>query len=105
MSSEFSLTDKDIGKKIFEIEEERVIVIKTRVIANDRDEAFSKYLECNDTRVSEDHKCKHNGDDIVNHFAKDYGGYKDTKEVGRIIKEQSFPNDDEDDSYDIKEEY
>ena len=44
MSSEFSLTDKDIGKKIFEIEEERVIVIKTRVIANDRDEAFSKYL-------------------------------------------------------------
>ena len=105
MSSEFCLTDKDIGKKIFEIEEERVITIKTRVVANDRDEAFEKYLNCNDTRTCEEHECKHNGNDVINHYAKDYGGYKDTKEVGKIIKERCFPDDDEDDSYDVKEEY
>jgi len=103
--SEFILNDKDIGKKIFEIEEERVITIKTRVVANDRDEAFEKYLECNDTRVCEEYECKHNGNDVINHYAKDYGGLKDTKEIGKVVKERSFPDDNEDDSYEVIEQY
>ena len=48
------MLDKDhVGQKIYEIDEERTIVIKTHVIAKDEDEAFNKYLECSETRNCE----------------------------------------------------
>ena len=50
--SKFMLFDEHIGQKIYEIEEERHIVIKTRVVAKDDNEAFQKYLDCNDTTNS-----------------------------------------------------
>ena len=49
-SQELMLADSDIGKKVYEIEQEIVLVIKTQVIAKDDDQAFNKWLECNDTR-------------------------------------------------------
>ena len=103
--SDFMLNDEHIGQKIFEIEEERVITIKTRVVAEDRDKAFEKYLACTDTIKCEEHDCKDNGSDVINHYAKDYGGYKNTTQVGEVIKERDFPDDDEDDSYSVKESY
>ena len=102
----YMLDKEHVGQKIYEIEEERIIVIKTHVIAKDEDEAFNKYLECDDTSICENHEVKDNGSDVVNSYAKDYGeGYKGTKLVGKVIEEKAFPNDEEDDSMDIKVEY
>ena len=53
--SKFMLFDEHIGQKIYEIEEERHIVIKTRVVAKDDNEAFEKYLECKDTENCENY--------------------------------------------------
>ena len=43
------LSSEDIGKKVYEIEQEITYVVKTQVIAKDDDEAFNKWLECNET--------------------------------------------------------
>ena len=87
------LSNEHIGQNVYEIEEERVIVIKTHVIAKDDDEAFNKYLECNDKVICENHQCKDNGTDVILDYAKDYGEYKGTKKIGTIAKEDQ---DDED---------
>jgi len=83
---DFMLSKEHIGQNVYEIEEERVIVIKTHVIAKDDDEAFNKYLNCDDYLISERHQCKDNGDDVVIDWVKDYGEYKGTKKIGRIKK-------------------
>ena len=90
---DFMLSKEHIGQNVYEIEEERVIVIKTHVIAKDDDEAFNKYLNCDDYLISERHQCKDNGDDVVIDWVKDYGEYKGTKKIGTIAKEDK---DDED---------
>ena len=64
-----------------------------------------KYLQCKDTENCENYDVKDNGSDVINHYVKDYPDHKGTREVGKIVKERCFPNDDEDDSYDIVEEY
>ena len=102
---DYMLDKEQIGQKVFEIVEKREIIIKTHVVAKDRDEAFNKWLECDDHTECENIKCKDNGTDIINHWAKDYGGYDGTEEVGKVIEEEAFPNDDEDDTMDIKVEY
>ena len=63
-SSELHLSDSDIGKKVYEIAEERTFVIKTQVIAKDDDEAFNKYLECSETRNCEGYNAPNNSFDI-----------------------------------------
>ena len=102
---DYMLDKEHVGQKVFEIVEKREIIIKTPVVAKDRDEAFNKWLECDDHTECENIKCKDNGTDIINHWAKDYGGYDGTEEVGKVIEEEAFPNDDEDDTMDIKVEY
>ena len=87
------LSNEHIGQNVYEIEEERLIVIKTHVIAKDDDEAFNKYLNCDDKIISGNHQCKDNGTDVILDFAKDYGEYKGTKKIGTIAKEDK---DDED---------
>ena len=47
-SSDFMLDKEHVGQKVFEITEKREVIIKTHVIAEDRDKAFDKWLECND---------------------------------------------------------
>ena len=97
--------NNDIGKKVFTIEEEVTTVVKWQVKAKDSDEAFEKWLNCDDTSNCESYEVKDNGTDIVNHFTKDYGGYQDTKLVGEVTQERAFPDDDEDDTMDYKVEY
>ena len=83
---DYMLSKEHIGQNVYEIEEERVIVIKTHIIAKDDNEAFNKYLNCNDYLISERHQCKDNGDDVVIDWVKDYGEYKGTKKIGTIKK-------------------
>ena len=73
--SDFYVRQRTCRQKVFEITEKREIIIKTHVIAEDRDKAFDKWLECNDHTECENIQCKDNGSDIINHWAKDYGGY------------------------------
>ena len=92
-SNELTLFSEHIGKKVYEIEEEITFVIKTQVIAKDDDEAFNKYLECNETINSEGYNATHNGSDVVNSYAKEYSEQKGTTLIGTIQKEDK---DDED---------
>ena len=92
-SNEVTLFSEHIGKKVYEIEEEITFVIKTQVIAKDDDEAFNKYLECNETINSEGYNATHNGSDVVNSYAKEYSEQKGTTLIGTIQKEDK---DDED---------
>tara|TARA_R110000751_G_scaffold188046_1_gene294137 strand:- start:170 stop:475 length:306 start_codon:yes stop_codon:yes gene_type:complete len=86
------LSDSDIGKRVYEIESEVVYVVKTQVIAKDDDEAFNKYLECNETRNCEGYEGKHNGYDIVS-STKEYSEHKGTKLIGTIQKEDKEDED------------
>ena len=92
-SNELMLSSEDIGKKVYEIEEEITFVIKTQVIAKDDDQAFNKYLECNETVNSEGYNAKHNGYDIVNSYAKEYSEQKGTTLIGTIQKEDEKDED------------
>ena len=92
LTKELYLSDSDIGKKVYEIEEEVSYVVKTLVIAKNDDEAFNKYLECTETRDCEGYNCKNNGYDIIS-GAKEYSQHKGTTLIGTIKKEDE---DDED---------
>ena len=83
----------EIGKKVYEIEEEITYVVKTQVIAKDDDEAFNKYLECNETVNSEGYNAKDNGIDVVNSYAKEYSEQKGTRLIGIIQKEDEKDED------------
>ena len=100
--SKFMLSDKHIGQKIYEIEEEKVVVVKTRVVAKDDDEAFQKYLDCDETTNCENYDVKDNGTDVINFYTKDYPDHKGTREVGKVVKEYTIPDDED---YTIVEEY
>ena len=92
LTKELNLSDSDIGKKVYEIAEERTFVIKTQVVAKDDDEAFNKYLECNETRNCEGYNAKNNGSDIVS-GAKEYSQHKGTTLIGTIQKEDEKDED------------
>ena len=83
----------EIGKKVYEIEEEITYVVKTQVIAKDDDDAFNKYLECNETVNSEGYNAKDNGNDVVNSYAKEYSEHKGSKLIGTIQKEDDKDED------------
>ena len=87
------LSSENIGKKVYEIEEEITYVVKTQVIAKDDDEAFNKYLECSDTVNSEGYNAKDNGNDVVNSYAKEYSQLKRTTLIGTIQKEDEQDED------------
>ena len=101
----YMLDKEHVGQKVFEIVEKREIIIKTHVVAKDRDEAFNKWLECDDHTECENIKCKDNGSDIVNHWAKDYGGYDGIEQIGEVKEERAFPDDDEDDTMEYTIDY
>ena len=92
-SKELMLFSEHIGKKVYEIEEEITFVIKTQVIAKDDDQAFNKYLECNETINSEGYNAKHNGSDVVNSYGKEYSEQKGTTLIGTIQKEDEKDED------------
>ena len=92
LTKELHLSDSDIGKKVYEIEEEVSYLIKTQVIAKDDDDAFNKYLECSETRNCEGYNGKHNGFDIVS-GAKEYSQHKGTTLIGTIKREDEKDED------------
>ena len=87
------LSSEDIGKKVYEIEQEITFVIKTQVIAKDDDQAFNKWLECDQTINSEGYNAKHNGYDIVNSYGKEYSEQKGTTLIGTIQLEDKNDKD------------
>ena len=87
------LSSKDIGKKVFEIAEEVTYVVKTQVIAKDNDEAFNKWLNCDDTKNCEGYNAKDNGSDVVNSYAKEYSEIKNHREIGTIQREDEQDED------------
>ena len=87
------LSSKNIGKKVYEIEQEITYVVKTQVIAENDDIAFNKYLECNETVNSEGYNAKDNGSDVVNSYAKEYSEQKGTTLIGTIKREDEKDED------------
>ena len=87
------LSSEDIGKKVYEIEQEITYVVKTQVIAKDDDQAFNKWLECDQTINSEGYNAKHNGSDVVNSYAKEYSELKGTRLIGTIQLEDKSDKD------------
>ena len=92
-TKELMLADSDIGKKVYEIEQEITLVIKTQVIGKNQDDAFDKWLNETSTRNIECYDVKDNMTDVVNSYFKEYSHFKGTKEIGTIQKEDK---DDED---------
>jgi hypothetical protein len=91
--TQLMLADSDIGKKVYEIEQEITLVIKTQVIAKNQDEAFDKWLNETSTRNIECYDIKDNMTDVVNSYFKEYSHYKGTKEIGTIKKEDEQDED------------
>ena len=85
--------DEHLGQKVYQIEKEVTYVVKTLVIAKNDDEAFNKYLECNETRNREGYDAPNNSFDIVS-GAKEYSDHKGTTLIGTVKKE----DEDEEDS-------
>jgi len=92
LTKDLLLSDEHLGQKVYEIEEEVSYIVKTQVIAKDDDEAFNKYLECNETMNCEGYDAKNNGYDIVS-GAKEYSQHKGTKLIGTIQKEDEEDED------------
>ena len=88
----------DLGKKVYEIEQEITLVIKTQVIGKDQDDAFNKWLNETSTHNVENYDVKDNSIDVVNSYFKEYSEYKGTKEIGTIQKEDK---DDEDSQLEV----
>jgi len=97
LTKELVLSDEHLGQKVYQIEEEVSYVVKTQVIAKDDDEAFNKYLECDETVNCEGYDAKNNGWDIVS-GAKEYSQHKGTTLIGTIKREDE---EDEDSSLEV----
>jgi len=91
-NQDLHLSSEDIGKKVYEIEQEITYVVKTQVIAKDDDDAFNKYLECNETRNCEGYDAPNNSFDIVS-GAKEYSQHKGTTLIGTIQREDEKDED------------
>ena len=85
--TQLMLGSEDVGKKVYEIEQEITLVIKTQVIGKDQDDAFNKWLNETSTHNVENYDVKDNSIDVVNSYFKEYSEYKGTKEIGTIQKE------------------
>ena len=91
--TKLNLTNEDIGKKVYEIEQEITLVIKTQVIGKDQDDAFNKWLNETSTHNVENYDVKDNNIDVVNSYFREYSDYKGTKEIGTIQKEDKEDED------------
>ena len=92
LTKELYLSDSDIGKKVYEIEEEVSYIVKTQVIAKNDDDAFNKYLECNETINCEGYNAPNNSFDIVS-GAKEYSQHNGTTLIGTVKKEDEQDED------------
>ena len=86
LAKDLMLSDEHIGQKVYQIEEEVSYVVKTLVIAKNDDDAFNKYLECNETIDCEGYNAPNNRYDIVS-GAKEYSGHKGTTLIVTVKRE------------------
>ena len=91
--TQLMLTDSDIGKKVYEFEQEVTLVIKTQVIGKNQDDAFNKWLNETSTHNVENYDVKDNNIDVVNSYFKEYKHFEGTKEIGKIQKEDKNDED------------
>ena len=84
--TQLMLCDSDIGKKVYEFEQEITLVIKTQVIGKNETEAFDKWLNESSTHNVENYEVKDNNIDVVNSYFKEYSHFQGTKEIGTIKK-------------------
>ena len=94
-SKELMLADSDIGKKVYEFEQEITLVIKTQVIGKNETEAFDKWLNESSTSNIENYEVKDNMTDVVNSYFKEYSNFKGTKEIGTIKNDNDSEEDTE----------
>ena len=86
------LCDEHKGQKVYQIEKEVTYIFKTLVVAKNDDEAFNKYLECNETRDCDGYNAPNNSFDIVS-GAKEYSDHKGTTLIGTVQKEDEQDED------------
>tara|TARA_R110002050_G_scaffold132206_1_gene254125 strand:- start:93 stop:410 length:318 start_codon:yes stop_codon:yes gene_type:complete len=86
------LCDEHKGQKVYQIEKEVTYIVKTLVVAKNDDDAFNKYLECNETRDCEGYNAPNNSFDIVS-GAKEYSNHKGTKLIGTVTREDEKDED------------
>ena len=91
--TQLMLTDSDIGKKVYEFEQEVTLVIKTQVIGKNQDDAFNKWLNETSTHNVENYDVKDNNIDVVNSYFKEYKHFEGTKEIGTIQKKDKNDED------------
>ena len=91
--TQLMLTDSDIGKKVYEFEQEVTLVIKTQVIGKNQDDAFNKWLNETSTHNVENYDVNDNNIDVVNSYFKEYKHFEGTKEIGTIQKEDKNDED------------
>jgi hypothetical protein len=91
--TQLMLCDSDIGKKVYEFEQEITLVIKTQVIGKNQDDAFDKWLNETSTSNVECYDVKDNNIDVVNSYFKEYKHFEGTKEIGTIKKEDEQDED------------
>jgi len=92
LTKDLILSDEHLGQKVYEIAEEITYVVKTLVIAKNDDDAFNKYLECDDTRNCEGYNAPNNSFDIVS-GAKEYSDHKGTTLIGTVKREDEKNED------------
>ena len=93
--TQLMLCDSDIGKKVYEFEQEITLVIKTQVIGKNQDDAFDKWLNETSTSNVENYEVKDNNIDVVNSYFKEYKHFEGTKEIGTIKKADESDEDSE----------
>lgn len=87
IDSKLCLTNKDVGKKVYEIENETTYVSRWQVIAKDQDEAFEIWLD----QHSQDLKTEDGAaGNCVCTYVKDYSQMGDTKEIAEIKQDEEL---------------
>ena len=71
--------EKDVGKKVYEIESEVTYVTKWQVLAEDKDQAFNIWLENHKVALATD-----DGKDCVCSYVKDYTQMGKTQVIAEI---------------------
>ena len=71
--------EKDVGKKVYEMEYEITYATKWQILAEDKDQAFKIWLENHKVDIATE-----DGKDVVCSYVKDYTQIGSTKEIAEI---------------------
>ena len=71
--------EKDVGKKVYEMEYEITYATKWQILAEDKDQAFKIWLENHKVDIATE-----DGKDVVCSYVKDYSQVGSTKVIAEI---------------------